>query len=320
MFSFSKGRFDWILSQPLLSSENRVDDPCYSVKDPTVVYFNDKWHVFHTTRSKIHTHQIEYVIFDEWENMASAKRHILRCWDGYFCAPQVFYFRPHEKWYLIYQIIETGSTPSLRPAFSTTIDIEDPDSWTQAEYFFPKGFDGVGKWIDFWAICDNQRAFLYFTSLDGHLWRMSTDIGDFPCGFSSCELALKADISEASHTYRLIGINKYLTIIESIRKNPPRGRRYYVAYLSNSLDGALKPLAASSDKPFASYENIDQESDHWTDYVSHGELIRAGYDETMLVDLDNLQFLIQGVTDGNAAGKRYAEIPWQLGLLSANMK
>jgi len=46
-------------------------------------------------------------------------------------------------------------------------------------------------------------------------------------------------------------------------------------------------------------------------------LIRAGNDERMLVDPDHLQFLIQGVTDGEAAGKKYGEIPWRLGLLTA---
>jgi hypothetical protein len=320
MSSFLEGRFSWTLSRPLLGPEERADDPCFSVKDPTVVYYNDRWHVFHSTRSKIRTHQIEYVSFDKWENMASSGRHILHCRDGYFCAPQVFYFRPHKKWYLIYQVIGEDRTPGLQPAFSTTKNIDDPDSWTQAELFFHEGPEGVSKWIDFWVICDDQRAYLYFTSLDGHLWRMSTAIEDFPHNFAHCELALKADIFEASHTYRLLGMDKYLTIIEAIRKIPPKGRRYYVAYLADTLDGEWKPLAASVDKPFASFENVAQPEGRWTDYISHGELIRAGYDERMIVDPDHLQFLIQGVTDGAAAGKKYGEIPWRLGLLNVTGK
>ncbi len=316
MPSFLKGRFRWILSGPLLGPAERPHDPCLSVKDPTVVYYNSKWHVFHSTRSKIRTHQTEYVSFDKWENMASSERHILHCRDGYFCAPQVFYFRPHRKWYLICQVIEEGRTPGLQPAFSTTENIEDPDSWTQAELFFPEGPEGVKKWIDFWIICDDQRAYLYFTSLDGHLWRMSTAIEDFPHNFAHYELALKADIFEAAHIYRLMGIDKYLAIIEAIRKVPPKGRRYYVAYLADSLDGEWKKLASSADKPFASFENVVQPEGRWTDYISHGELIRAGNDERMLVEPDHLQLLIQGVTDGEVAGKKYGEIPWRLGLLT----
>ena len=318
MSSFTKGRFAWTLSKPLLGPAERPDDPCFSVKDPTVVYYDDRWHVFHSTRSEIRTHKTEYVSFDKWENMASSQRHILHCRDGYFCAPQVFYFRPHEKWYLVCQAVEEGRTPGLQPAFSTTENIGDPDSWTPAELFFSEGPEGVDKWIDFWVICDDQRAYLYFTSLDGHLWWMSTAIGDFPHNFSNYELALKADIFEASHIYKLIGMDKYLAVIEAIRHTPPKGRRYYVAYLADSLDGVWKPLAASADKPFASFENVTQPEGRWTDYISHGELIRAGCDERMLVEPDNLKFLIQGVTDGGAAGKKYGEIPWRLGLLSVD--
>ena len=54
---------------------------------------------------------------------------------------------------------------------------------------------------------------------------------------------------------------------------------------------------------------------HWTDSFSHGELLRAGYDEKMEVDLDNLKFLFQGVSDARRAGKKYGDIPWELGLL-----
>ncbi|MBN1805188.1 MAG: hypothetical protein JW837_08060 [Sedimentisphaerales bacterium] len=49
----------------------------------------------------------------------------------YYCAPQVFYFRPHKRWCLIYQ---TGA-PGLNKmwvAYSTTTDITNPHSWTPA--------------------------------------------------------------------------------------------------------------------------------------------------------------------------------------------
>ena len=315
--SFLDGKFSWTLSKPLLAAAERPDDPRVSVKDPTVVYYNDKWHVFHSTRGKIRSHLTEYVSFDKWENMASSEQHILQCRDGYFCAPQVFYFRPHKKWYLVYQVIEKERTLGLQPAFSTTENIDDPGSWTQAKLFFSEGPEEVKKWIDFWVICDDERAYLYFTSLDGHLWRMSTAIEDFPRNFTNYELALQADIFEASHIYRLSEIGKYLAVIEAIRKIPPKSRRYYVAYLADSLDGEWKPLAASVEKPFASFENVTQPEGHWTDYISHVELIRSGYDERMLVDPDHLQLLIQGVTDEETVGKKYGEIPWRLGLLSA---
>ncbi|MBN1124211.1 MAG: hypothetical protein JXA82_04325, partial [Sedimentisphaerales bacterium] len=93
------------------------------------------------------------------------------------------------------------------------------------------------------------------------------------------------------------------------------GRRYYKAYLADTLDGDWKPLAATREKPFASPVNTRQ-VEHWTDSFSHGELIRAGYDETLTVDpITNLRFLFQGVSGQDMSGKPYGRIPWKLGLL-----
>jgi len=311
-----QGSFHWTVSPPLLSADTREGDPGFSVKDPTVVYYKGKWHVFCTIRRQQRTHSIEYVSFDKWENANAAPRHVLQCRPGYFCAPQVFYFRPHRKWYLVYQAGEQGRKLGLQPAFSTTTDISDPNSWTPAELFFPtEDPPGVSGWIDFWVICDSQKAYLFFTSLNGRLWRMSTPLADFPHGFANCQLALEHDIFEAGHLYSLKGLGKYLAVIEA--QNGPGGWRHYHAYLADALDGAWQPLAASEDNRFAGTDNITFAGERWTDSISHGELIRAGYDETLEVDPASLQFLFQGVTEAARAGKPYGQIPWQLGLLTA---
>jgi hypothetical protein len=286
------------------------------VKDPSVVYYQGRWHLFCTVRGAVHTHQIEYVSFAEWQQAQAAPRYRLACREGYFCAPQVFYFRPHRKWYLIYQVAEPQRRLKLQPAFSTTEDLSDPASWSPAQLFFPTiDPPQVSRWIDFWVICDDQRAYLFFTSLDGRLCRMWTLLTRFPYGFDHCELALQGDFLEASHTYRLLGEHGYLTIVEAERHHPPVGQRYYKAYLAETLDGPWQPLAATEEQPFAAASNVRQPPQPWADNVSHGELIRAGCDETMPVDPANLQFLIQGVTEERKAGKKYGEIPWQLGLL-----
>jgi len=316
MSSILKAPFYWELSQPLLSPVTRPHDPCFSVKDPSVVRYNGRWHVFCSIRSVVRTHQIEYVNFDKWENANNAPRHILSCREGYFGAPQVFFFRPHNKWYLIYQVIEEDRDLKLQPAFSTSNNISDPASWSPAQLFFPESDPrGVQRWIDFWIICDDERAYMFFTSLDGRMWRMWTPLEEFPHGFSNLKLALKADIYEASHTYRLVDQEKYLTIVEAQGKKFP-GRRYYKAYIADRLDGKWKPIADSEDQPFAGYVNVRQPHPAWADNISHGELIRTGYDETLTVDPDNLQFLIQGVTDRQKKGKKYGEIPWRLGMLT----
>jgi len=308
-----KPPFFWTLSAPLLSPAVRPEDPCFSVKDPSVVHHEGKWHVFCTIRSVTRTHQIEYVSFDSWEKANSAPRRILRCRNGYFCAPQVFYFRPQQQWVLLYQVGEPTRKLQLQPAFSTTKNIADPDSWSPAQLLFPKEDpQGVKAWIDFWVICDEKRAYLFFTSLDGHLWRMWTALSDFPRGFDYCELALQADIFEAAHLYRIVGENRYLAIIEAQGK---AGHRYYKAYTAACLDGDWKPLADTEEQPFAGAANVQSPEPAWADNISHGELLRAGTDETCAVNPPPFQFLIQGVTEREKSGKKYGEIPWRLGLL-----
>src|SRR5262249_14428512 len=87
------------------------------------------------------------------------------------------------------------------------------------------------------------------------------------------------------------------------------------AYLADRLDGEWKPLAASKENPFASSKNTAHSGTHWTDSISHGELVRVGHDETLEVDPAKLQFLFQGVSDAARKGKPYGEIPWRLGIL-----
>jgi hypothetical protein len=124
-------------------------------------------------------------------------------------------------------------------------------------------------------------------------------------------LAIRGDIFEASHTYYLKGLNKYLTVVEA----QAGGRRYYKAYLAEKLDGQWTPLAATREKPFASPVNTEDAGELWTDSFSHGELIRDSYDQTLQVNPVHLKFLFQGVTDEAKRGKKYSEIPWRLGML-----
>jgi len=52
----------------------------------------------------------------------------------------------------------------------------------------------------------------------------------------------------------------------------------------------------------------------WTRDISHGELIRDGYDEKMIIDINNLQMLYQGRDP--ASGGNYSLLPYRLGLLT----
>ncbi|MEW5976213.1 MAG: non-reducing end alpha-L-arabinofuranosidase family hydrolase [Acidobacteriota bacterium] len=311
--TFLQGRFKWQSSGPLLTPAARSEDPCHAIKDPSVVRYEGRWHVFCTIRSQKRSHQIEYLSFEDWSRTQGAKREILKLTDGYFCAPQVFYFSPHRKWYLVYQVSEPSRKPALQPAFSTTADLGDPYSWTQPTLLFARHPENIKQWIDFWIICDERKAHLFFTSLDGCMWRSETALAQFPRGWDAPRVALRGDVYEASHTYLLRKLGRYLTLIEA----QDRGRRYYKAYLAERLDGAWEELAGTRKKPFVAPESVTFEAEKWTDSFSHGELLRAGYDERLEVDPAQLRFLFQGVADQDRIGKKYGEIPWRLGLLTA---
>jgi hypothetical protein len=303
----------WEYTAPLIAPEKRDDNPSRAQKDPTVVFYGGRWHVFMTVKLAGRS-AIEYCSFKKWQQAGRSPRKILRVSDSdYYCAPQVFYFTPHEKWYLVYQMGVPGAS-KMWVAYSTTEDIADPDSWTQAMPILDGGQKDPRKvgGLDYWIICDNQRAYLFLTSLNGTMWRLWTRLEDFPRGFDNCELALEAKIFEASHTYKLKGTDKYLTVIEE------DGRRYYKAYIADRLDGEWMPLADTAERPFAGWKNIRPapEVEPWTDNVSHGELIRDGYDQTLTIDPDNLRFIFQGMWDKGKSGRNYGQFQWRIGMLT----
>ena len=303
----------WEYSVPLIAPEKRDEEPSRAQKDPTVVFHKGKWHVFMTVKLPKRS-AIEYCTFDKWEDADRSTRIILKVSDSkYYCAPQVFYFGPHGKWYLIYQMGVPGAK-KMWVAYSTTTDIADAASWTRAKPILDGGPNDprtVGG-LDYWIICDDRRAYLFLTSLNGKMWRLWTKLEDFPNGFAHCELALRAKIFEASHTYKLKGLSKYLTIIEE------DGRRYYKAYIADRLDGQWTPLADTSDRPFAGWKNIrpGEGVERWTDNISHGELIRDGCDQTLTVDPNDLRLIFQGMLDGEKAGKGYGRFGWRIGMLT----
>lgn len=309
------GRFQWRISQPLMAPVERPEDPCFSVKDPSVVFYQGRWHLFCTIRSQKRSHQIEYLSFVDWQEASAAPRRVLKMHDGYFCAPQVFYFTPQQKWYLICQASDKSWQPNYQAAFSTTTNIADPESWSPLTPVGARQADGKSG-LDFWVICDERKAHLFFTTLDGRMWREETRLEDFPSGWSEPVLAVQGDIFEASHTYRLRGLDKdlYLTLVEA---QGGHGWRYYKAYLADRLDGEWQPLAATKDEAFASMANVRHVGERWTDCISHGELLRVGFDEQLEVEAANLRFLFQGVRDEARAGKPYGQIPWRIGILEA---
>ena len=304
--------FSWTASEPLLTPAPTDGENWHSIKDPTVVRHDGRWHLFCTVRGKQRSHAIVYLSFSDWQEADQAERHVLSNHAGYFCAPQVFYFTPHKMWYLICQAAGEDWVPNYQPAFATTTDIADPYSWSPLTPLYGHKPDNLRGWIDFWVICDEAKAHLFYTSNDGRMWRSETAVGNFPKGWSKPELVLEADIFEASHTYSLKNSERFLTIVEAQNGH---GFRYYKAYVADALDGDWQPLAAGREDAFASLKNVEQTAGHWTDAISHAELLRSGHDERLEIDPTRLRLLFQGVAEKDQRGKPYGDIPWKLGLL-----
>jgi hypothetical protein len=86
--------------------------------------------------------------------------------------------------------------------------------------------------------------------------------------------------------------------------------RYYELWTATSLNGPWTKIV----EKWASYHNLTYNSDHWTDNVSHGEIIRAGVNQKLEIDdIARADFLIQGVVNGSYPD--YAQIPWELGVI-----
>jgi endo-1,4-beta-xylanase len=309
----SDGTFYWKSSAPLIAPQADPFQTVYSVKDPSVVFVNGKYHVFMTTAGS-KGWGIAYTSFADWSSASTAPIFPLDkspIGPGYRAAPEVFYFAPQKLWYLIFQ----GGDP----LYSTTANIDDPMSWSPARPFFAtapyitKPPAGTG-WLDFYIICNDTKCYLFNTDDNGHVMRSETSIDQFPNGFHNTVIVIsepRDDAFEGSSHYRVKGTNTYLTVVEAIST---RGR-YFRIWKSDGLEGAWVPLGTAAKNPFATAGNVES---IWSEGISHGELIRDTNDQTQVIDpCKPLQFLFQG-NDPLVHPSDYIQLPYRLGVLTAN--
>ncbi len=95
------GHFAWTVEAPLAGPTIVDGDEKFSIKDPTIVRHDGEWHLFCTVRGHERSHGVVYLHFEDWEAAADAEQVMLPMHPGYYCAPQVFYFTPHQRWYMI---------------------------------------------------------------------------------------------------------------------------------------------------------------------------------------------------------------------------
>ncbi|WP_437623900.1 non-reducing end alpha-L-arabinofuranosidase family hydrolase [Sorangium sp. So ce1151] len=303
--------FKWKSGQPVISPKAPAGRTFASVKDPTIVFFEDKYHVFATvfdTTSGNGGWQSVYLNFTDFPQAPAAEQHYMAGWPtGSTVAPQVFYFRPHNKWYLIYQ---------WNGRYSTNDDINNMNGWSRPQSLLrgePGGMGSTLGALDFWNICDDDYCYLFFSRDDGKLYRSKVSIEDFP-KFDGYEVVMTAPTNgllfEASNVYKVDGSNKYLLLVEAFDNSP----RFFRSWTSESLDGPWAPLADTKNNPFAGPANVTYEGGDWSDDISHGELIRSGHDEKMTISACNMRFLYQG-RDPSVGGE-YGRLPYRLGLLT----
>src|SRR5688572_24213592 len=172
----------WSGSTIVIAPRSDATHDLLAVKDPTVVRFNDRWHVYASSVSTAGAYNMVYTSFSDWTEASSAPLTYMDQTSGfntYVAAPQLFYFRPQNKWYLLYQ--------AGPPKYSTASDPGQPSTWTPPAPFFATEPATItqngGGWLDFWVICDAAFCHLFFTDNHGRWYRSQTSIDQFPSGF-----------------------------------------------------------------------------------------------------------------------------------------
>jgi endo-1,4-beta-xylanase len=309
-------RFQWKASQPVMVPISDATHDLVAVKDPTVLRFNDRWHVYASMVTRTGVYGTVYKNFADWAQAASTPWYYMDQTPGfntYTAAPQLFYFRPRNLWYLIFQ--------SGPPMYSTASDPSDPARWTRPAPFFatePPIITQNDGWLDFWVICDSAFCHLFFSDDHGRWYKSRTPISSFPAGFSEPVVVMQdaeaGRLFEGSNVYKVGGSNRYLALIEAF-DSTSNWKRYFRSFTAESLEGPWMPHQDSGSSPFASASNVTFDGTNWAPDISHGELVRYGYDETLTIDACRLEFLFQSFDIGSDTSE-YNRIPWKLGLLT----
>jgi len=274
-----------------------------AVKDPSVVFFENRWHIFYTARSE-NEYTTGYISAKDLKSLNAAPRYELQQIRGetrYGCAPQVFYFEPQQKWYLIFQ----NRDANYQAAFSTTAHISEPDSWSSAQNLIIK--DTPKKWIDFWVIADKEKVYLFYTEAHNGVMVRSTTFHDFPGGWGKSKKVFD-NVHEAVHIYKAIGKQEFHMMYE-LNNN---GVRSFGQAKANHLEGSWIKV---TDK-YATGDQLGWKDGciPWTEMISHGEVIRSGYNQFMEYEPTNCRWLIQGLMK-KELNVRYELLPWKLGVI-----
>lgn len=298
-----KSKNSWSISDPIFEKGANGSFDETAVKDPSIVFFNNSWHLFYTARGN-KEYTTSYVTAPTLNELNTAERHELKTIRGksrYGCAPQVFYFEPQKLWYLVFQ----NRDSNYQPAFSTNPDISSPNKWLAHQNLLAK--DTEKKWIDFWIIANKGKVYLFYTEGHNGVMVRSTKAKNFPNKWSSAKKVFD-DIHEAVHVYKVKNRQEFHLIYELNNK----GIRSFGLAKAKNLEGPWKKVTDM----YATGKQLKwaQKQVVWSEMVSHGEAIRSGYNQYMEYEPKSSQWLIQGIRK-DELGHEYQSLPWKLGII-----
>ena len=153
-------------------------------------------------------------------------------------------------------------------------------------------------------ICDAELCHLFFSNDKGRWYKSKTTVDKFPYGMSEPVVVMQdaeaGRLFEACNVYKINGSNKYLALIEAFDKTSDY-RRYFRSWTADSLEGPVDGAARRRDVTVRRQANVTlRRRRRGRDDISHGEMIRAGYDETMAIDGTRAPLPVSGVRAGGA--------------------
>lgn len=285
--------YQWTLGAPVLDLSHPASGAPVKLLDPCAVRDGGRWHFFAGSM---------YFALDSLKPGAPTPQPVTLPVGGAF-VPQVFYFRPTRQWQWIGQQADTtGRYPKNVVVLSTNARIDDPQGWSKPVILDVPPPDAGEKplksWMDFYIICDDAKAHLFATG-GGRLWRSETSLANYPRGWSKPVVALEGNFLYASHTYRIESPGKpphFWMNLTAATTDPATNQRrqYQQSYVADRIEGPWRAEFATADAPLAGMKNIRTTGGGWNGDIVHGEPLREGSDERMILEPGFNRFIFHG--------------------------